>query len=69
MNQASHPIATMCRLLEVSAGGYHGWRDRPASARSQADAALLARIKAIHAALEVGQVVSRKYVLRQWAGR
>ena len=50
MNQASHPIATMCRLLEVSASGYHGWRVRPASARSQADAALLARIKAIHAA-------------------
>ncbi len=40
----------MCRLLEVSASGYHAWRDRPASARSQADAALLARIKTIHAA-------------------
>ncbi len=50
MNQARYPIATMCRLLEVSASGYHGWRGRPASARSQADAALLARIKAIHAA-------------------
>ncbi len=49
MNQANHPIAAMCRLLEVSASGYHAWRDRPASARSQADAALLARIKAIHA--------------------
>ncbi len=49
VNQANHSIAAMCRLLEVSASGYHGWRDRPASARSQADAALLARIKAIHA--------------------
>jgi putative transposase len=49
VNQANHPIAAMCRLLEVSASGYHAWRDRPASARSQADAALLARIKAIHA--------------------
>ncbi len=41
MNQANHPIAAMCRLLEVSASGYHGWRDRPPSARSQADAAVL----------------------------
>ena len=50
MNQASHPIATMCRLLGVSSSGYYAWRDRPASARSQADAVLLARIKTIHAA-------------------
>ena len=55
------PIATLarlwgprtpqrCRLLGVSASGYYAWRDRPPSARSQADAALLARIKTIHAA-------------------
>lgn len=50
MNQAKHPIATMCRLLGVSASGYYAWRNRPTSARSQADAVLLARIKAIHAA-------------------
>ncbi len=50
MNQANHSIAAMCRLLEVSASGYYAWRDRPASARSQADTALLARIKTIHAA-------------------
>ena len=50
MNQANYPIATMCRLLGVSASGYYAWRDRRPSGRAAADAALLARIKAIHAA-------------------
>jgi len=49
VNQASYPIATMCRLLEVSASGYYAWRDRRPSARAEADATLLARVKAIHA--------------------
>ena len=50
VNQAEHPIATMCRLLGVSASGYYAWRERSPSARSRGDAALRARIKAIHAA-------------------
>jgi putative transposase len=49
-NQALYPVATMCRLLGVSAGGYHAWRRRPPSARAQADAILLKRIAEIHAA-------------------
>ena len=48
-NQARFPIATMCRLLGVSASGYHAWRRRPPSARSRRDAALLTRIREIHA--------------------
>jgi putative transposase len=38
----------MCRLLEVSASGYHAWQRRPLSARAQADAVLLERIRRIH---------------------
>jgi transposase InsO family protein len=50
VNQASYPIATMCRLLGVSASGYYAWRDRRPSARAESDGSLLARIEAIHAA-------------------
>lgn len=43
------PIATQCRVLEVSASGFHAWRPRPLSARARADAELTERIRAIHA--------------------
>jgi len=44
-----HPIATLCRLLEVSASGYYAWCTRPVSARAQADTTLLDQIQVIHA--------------------
>ena len=47
-NQAMYPIVTMCRVLGVSASGYHGWRQRPPSARAQGDALLLDQIRKIH---------------------
>jgi putative transposase len=41
-------VATMCRVLGVSASGYYAWQVRPPSARTQADAALTEQIRAIH---------------------
>ena len=39
-----HPIATLCRVLGVSASGYYAWAVRPAAARATADAALMASV-------------------------
>jgi putative transposase len=48
-NQAIWPIATMARLLEVSASGFYAWLGRGPSKRARSDVDLLARIRAIHA--------------------
>jgi putative transposase len=42
-------VARMCRQLEVSRTGYCQWRTRPPSERALANAALDARVAAIHA--------------------
>jgi len=39
----------MCHVLGLSTSGYYAWRERPPSARSRANRALLERIQAIHA--------------------
>jgi hypothetical protein len=49
-HEAEFPIATMARVLGVSVSGYYAWRSRPASAHATSDAALLRRIRTIHAA-------------------
>ena len=48
-NQARWPIATMARLLGVSASGFYAWLERAPSKRACSNAELLARIRAIHA--------------------
>ena len=48
-NQASFPVAAMARVLGVSKAGYYAWLQRPPSAHATADAALLKRIKTVHA--------------------
>jgi putative transposase len=47
-NQATHSIATMCRVLGVSAGGYYAWQRRSESARTKQDQELLDQIRACH---------------------
>ncbi len=47
-HRATHSIATMCRVLEVSASGYYAWLTREQSARAQDDARLTERIRTIH---------------------
>jgi putative transposase len=48
-NQARFPVAAMARVLGVSKAGYYAWTRRLPSARAEADAALLARVRTIHA--------------------
>jgi putative transposase len=48
-NQASFPVATMTRVLGISKAGYYAWLHRPPSTRAVADAALLKRIRTVHA--------------------
>lgn len=43
-----HPVSNLCRALGVSESGYHAWRQRPPSRRSQEDARLTVAIKAAH---------------------
>ena len=48
-NRAVFPVATMARVLGVSEAGYYAWLRRPPSAHAVADAALLKRIRPVHA--------------------
>jgi putative transposase len=48
-NRAVFPVATMARVLGVSEAGYYAWLRRPPFAHAVADAALLKRIRTVHA--------------------
>ena len=43
-----YPIQVLCATLRVSRSGYYAWSSRPASPRSEENAALLATIKRVH---------------------
>ena len=49
-NQAHHRVATMCRVLGVSASGYYAWRGRGRSRRAQRDEELRGTVRTIHKA-------------------
>jgi putative transposase len=46
--KANFPIGFMCSQLRVSRSGYYAWRTRPQSKRAAQDAALGARVLALH---------------------
>ena len=48
-NQAFFPAAPMAHVLGVSKAGYYAWLRRPPSAHAVADAALLKRVRTVHA--------------------
>ena len=48
-NQACFPVATMARVLGVSKAGFYAWLHRAPSAHAVADAALLRRVRTVHA--------------------
>lgn len=47
-HQASYPVQVMCRVLEVSRGGYYEWLKRKPSAHAQRDAVLKEQIQESH---------------------
>ncbi len=48
-NQACFPVTAMARVLGVSKAGFYAWLRHSPSAHAVADAALLKRIRTIHA--------------------
>ena len=48
-NQAVFPISIVVRVLGVFKAGYYAWLRRPLSAHAVADAALLKRVRTVHA--------------------
>lgn len=57
-----YPVAAMCRLFGVSRSGFIQWRSRPASKRELANAALDAKVAAIHTISE--QCYGRPRIVR-----
>jgi putative transposase len=48
VNQATHSVGVMCRLLKISRSGFYAWLDRPMSERDRTDLSLTGKIEAIH---------------------
>lgn len=47
-HQVLYPVATQCRVLDVSTSGYYAWLQRAPSRRSREDERLKRRIRSIH---------------------
>ena len=46
--KAEHELSALCATLDVTRSGYHAWLKAAASARTQADAVLLPKIRELH---------------------
>lgn len=44
-----YPVGRLCRVMQVSRGGFYAWRRRPKSKRAEQDATLTRQIQGIHA--------------------
>ena len=47
--RSQYPVTMMCRVLQVSRGGYNAWRDRPESKRAETDREVTRVIRRVHA--------------------
>ena len=66
--RAHFPISLMCGVLGVSRSGFHAWLQRAPCKRALADAALLERIRQIHAASRATYGVPRVHAELAFAG-
>jgi transposase InsO family protein len=48
--KVSYPLTLLCRVMQVTRGGYYAWAGREPSAHSQRDAELLVKIRQFHKA-------------------
>jgi transposase InsO family protein len=64
--EASYPVRTLCRCLQVSRSGYYAWRHRGPSARALADVRLTAQLRLAHA--ESRQAYGRPRLVRALRG-
>ena len=61
-HRAVYTVATMCRVLEVSASGYYSWQSRSPSRRSLDDEVLQAEIESVVTALAADPTVNGSLV-------
>ena len=67
-NQACFPVVTMARVLGVSKAGFYAWLRRPPSAHAVADAALMKRVRTVHATSRQSRRDMDLVVRREGAG-
>jgi transposase InsO family protein len=66
-HETEYGVKRMCQVLEVQRSGYYAWKVRPVSARSQANAELLAKVRQafLHSRCTYGSLRIHHYWLRQ----